>query len=141
MPNLFLYSGGLTFPLLVLAWCLWWPRVHYESANPNMNGEDYWIPGFPHVGPKFSRGPDLLFFLHLDDHRLKKRIARRLGAEEFRNIVIRVRQGHAHLYGYVAESALKMQAASLAAAVTGVDGVRNELAVQLNSHWLNSPVG
>lgn len=122
--------------VLVSVWCLWWPRVRYEHENPQLSGEDYWIPFCPHVGPRYSRGPDVFFFLHLADYFLRRRIREAFRRNELDDVVVRVRTGDVALYGYVEKSEEKLRAAQIAAAIPGVTSVRNEVAVQPRPEWM-----
>lgn len=128
--------GNLFVLFIVLAWCLWWPRVIHEGSNPYSRGEDYWIPFRPYVGSRYSRGPDLFFFLHRADHRLRKRVTKELYRAKLVDVVARSRDGTVTLYGYVEESGAKLKAAKIAASVAGVVRVRNEVAVQAKPKWL-----
>lgn len=120
----------------VAAWCLWWPRVRYEHENPHLSGEDYWIPFCPHVGPRYSRGPDVFFFLHLADHFIRRRIYEAFRRAELVDVVVRVHSGDVALYGYVEKSEEKLRAAQIAATISGVQSVRNEIAVQPKPEWM-----
>lgn len=137
MDASFWLMANLVTLVILAAGCLWWPRVRYENKNPKLSGEDYWIPFYPHLGPRYSRGPDFLFFLHINDHCTRRRIAEALRRFEITDVVVRVHSGHVSLYGYVDKSEDKLRAAQITSTLSGVSSVRNEIAVQPRPDWLS----